>query len=637
MATSSAGGRAFPIGAELSGEGASFRVWAPGRHAVELVVEAAAQGRIEAALSDEGDGYFSAIVAGVQAGALYRFRIDGSDGLYPDPASRSQPEGPHGPSALVDAGAFAWTDGNWQGLSPTGQIIYELHLGTFTKAGTVQAAIAELEELAVLGITVVELMPIADFPGNFGWGYDGVNLFAPCRLYGTPDDYRQFVNHAHALGVGVILDVVYNHFGPEGNYLSAFTGDYFSGEYDSEWGQAINFDGRNSAGVREFFVANAAYWVAEYHFDGFRFDATHAIVDASPTHILAELGHAARTAAAGRRLLLVAENEPQDIRHVRRLDDGGYGCDGLWNDDLHHALTVRLTGRSEAYYSDYGGTVQEFVSAFKWGFLYQGQRYSWQKKRRGTPTFGVAPSSFVNFLQNHDQIANSGCGLRIHALTSPGLLRAATAMILLGPGTPMLFQGQEFAAQAPFLYFADLGETLAPAIAQGRREFLAQFPSFVAAALQSWVNDPTHRETFERCKLDGADRVRNWAIYELHKDLIRLRREDAVLGGDGSARTEGAVLADDVFVVRYFARAGSDDYIEVGDRLLIVNFGIDWRPSIVPEPLLAPPPGMRWNVAWSSEEPVYGGGGVLPCEKPDASWFMQGSAAAFLVALRDWK
>ncbi len=640
--------RLLPIGAELTAAGVSFRVWAPQHESVEVVIEngdgfadrpagtrvegehaeasTGAQARVFA-LAKEADGHFSTTVAGLRAGALYRFRIDGSEPLYPDPASRAQPAGPHGPSCVIDPASFAWDDDDWPGLTPAGQVVYELHLGTFTKEGSVRAAMAELDELAALGITVVELMPIADFPGDFGWGYDGVNLFAPCRLYGEPDDYRRFVARAHALGIGVILDVVYNHFGPDGNYLSAFCADYVTDRYGIEWGDAINFDGENAQGVREFYRANAAYWISEFHFDGFRLDATQDIHDASPTHILAEVGRAARAAAGAKSLLIVAENEPQDVRHVRAVEDGGFGLDALWNDDLHHALIVRLTGHNEAYYTDYAGSAQEFVSALKWGYLYQGQRYAWQKQRRGTPTRGLPPSSFVSFLQNHDQIANSSCGLRIAELTSPGLLRAATAMIVLSRAMPLLFQGQEFAAQAPFLYFADHGETLSPLIAKGRREFLAQFPSFASISAHGWQSEPGKRETFERCKLDFADRERHRPLYQMHKDLLRLRREDRVLSAPTPGDADGAVLGDEVFVMRYFA--GEE---RSGDRLLLVNFGIDWRPARVPEPLLAPPPGMRWRLVWSSEDPSYGGCGALACTSEDGGWFMQGQAACFLIA-----
>jgi maltooligosyltrehalose trehalohydrolase len=621
--------RALPIGAEVSDEGSvHFRVWAPGHKKVELVLEDGSgekpNGQKAFTLKDERNGYFSGVITSARTGSLYRFRLDDKKELYPDPASRLQPQGPHGPSCVVDPSKFEWTDSDWKGLTADGQIIYEMHLGTFTREGTVNAAIEQLEELAGLGITVIELMPIADFPGKFGWGYDGVSLFAPAGIYGEPDDYRKFMDRAHALGIGVILDVVYNHFGPDGNYLRAFAKDYFTDKYDNEWGDAINFDGKNSKGVREYFIANAVYWIEEFHFDGFRLDATHQIFDDSHTHILAEIVMEARAAAGRKRTLIIAENETQKVRHVRRPTEGGYGLDGLWNDDFHHSMMVRLTGHSEAYYSDYRGSTQEMLSAFKWGYLYQGQRYSWQKQRRGTPTFGVKSSSFVTFLQNHDQVANSARGLRLHALTSPDLFRTATAMYLLGPGTPLIFQGQEFASTTPFLYFADHHKELSALVTKGRSEFLAQFPSIATAAVQALIDDPSDRATFERCKLDFAERKLHAPVYELHRDLIRLRKEDVVLRSLRAGMMDGAVLNDDAFLFRYFADDGAD-------RLLVVNFGHDTTPEVIPEPLLAPPEEMHWNVRWSSEDPKYGGGGVRQCETDEGVWFIPGHAAVFLI------
>jgi maltooligosyltrehalose trehalohydrolase len=295
-----------------------------------------------------------------------------------------------------------------------GQVLYEMHLGTFTPKGTWEAASRELPALAALGVTVLEIMPIADFPGRFGWGYDGVNLFAPTRLYGTPDDCRHFIDRAHALGMGVILDVVYNHIGPEGNVLPHFSPEYFTDRYSTDWGEAINYEDAHAGPVREYFLANAGYWIEEFHFDGLRIDATQNIYDTSADHILAAVARRVRQAAGGRATLLVGENEPQHAQLVRPPAQGGYGLDALWNDDFHHSAMVAMTGRNEAYYSDYHGTPQELISALKYGWLYQGQYYTWQQKRRGTPALDLQPGVFVTFLQNHDQIANSARGLRAH-------------------------------------------------------------------------------------------------------------------------------------------------------------------------------------------------------------------------------
>ena len=363
-------------------------------------------------LTNEGNGYFSGVHPSAAAGTLYRFQLGDAETRLPDSASRFQPFGPHGASAVVDPAAFSWTDSAWPGIKLEGQVLYEMHIGTFTNDGTWNAAREQLKELASVGITALEIMPIADFPGRFGWGYDGVNFFAPTWLYGQPDDLRQFVDDAHAQKLGVILDVVYNHVGPDGNFLKFFSSDYFTSRYQTDWGEAINFDGENSAPVREFFIANATYWIEEFHLDGLRLDATQDIHDNSSNHILSEIAEAARKAAGRRSIILTAENEPQHTKLVRSKQQGGYGLDALWNDDFHHSALVALTGRNEAYYSDYNGTPQEFISAVKYGYLYQGQWYKWQQQRRGTNALDLNPAAFITFIQNHDQVANTARGER---------------------------------------------------------------------------------------------------------------------------------------------------------------------------------------------------------------------------------
>ena len=615
--------RRLPVGAEVLPEGGvHFRVWAPRRRRVEVILEGAGQGAAFR-LEPEDGGYFSAFVERASDGTLYRYRLDGDDYLYPDPASRHQPEGPHGPSRVVDPTRFRWTDDGWQGASLKGQVVYELHVGAFTPEGTLAAAKAELKELARLGVTCVELMPVAEFPGRFGWGYDGVCLYAPTRLYGEPEDLRAFVNEAHLRGVAVILDVVYNHLGPDGNYLGQFAGHYFTDRYQTEWGEALNFDGEHARPVREFFLSNARYWVEEFHFDGLRLDATQSVKDGSEDHFLAALTREVRAAAGGRETIVVGENEPQETHLVVAPERGGYGMDGLWNDDFHHTATVALTGRGEAYYSDYKGTPQEFVSSAKYGFLYQGQRYKWQRARRGTPTFGLAPQTFVNFIQNHDQIANSARGLRAHFLTSPARLRAVTALTLLLPGTPMLFMGQEFASSAPFHYFADHEEDLAEKVRRGRAEFLAQFRSIATRETRTHLPDPAARETFERCKLDFSERESHRETYELHRDLLKLRREDAVFSAQEPRGVDGAVLGTSAFVLRYFGREGED-------RLLVVNLGCDLHLNPAPEPLLAPPAGKIWRAIWSSEAYAYGGAGTPRLETQE-NWRLPGETAVALA------
>lgn len=617
--------RRYPIGVEVQSNGeAHARVWAPAR---QKVVFAIAHNGAQTPLESEGNGYFSATVRGVSDGTLYGYRLDEDEKLYPDPMSRFQPEGPHGPSQIVDPRRFSWSDSGWSGISMSGQVLYEMHIGTFTREGTYAAAEKELAELAACGITCLEVMPIAEFPGRFGWGYDGVNLFAPTRLYGSPDDFRKFVDTAHRLGMGVILDVVYNHLGPDGNYLKQFAPAYFSVKHKTEWGEAINFDDTDCGPVREYFCANAAYWIDEYHLDGLRLDATQNIYDdASPgEHILTDIGRACRQAANGRSVIVVNENEVQHPELCRPIEKGGYGLDGLWNDDFHHTAMVALTGRNEAYYTDYRGAPQEFVSSAKYGYLFQGQWFSWQEKRRGRPAFDVPPMAYINFIQNHDQIANSARGLRAHLLTSPARYRAVTAVMLLGPGTPMFFQGQEFAASAPFFYFADHNPDLAKLVRKGRVEFLAQFRSITDPVMQRLLPDPESVETFEACRLDFSERDRNAPLYQLTKDLLRLRREDPVFQAPKLRGLDGAVLGSHSFVLRFFADDGLD-------RLLVVNLGTDQHLLSVPEPLLAPPAGGRWVVRLSTEEPKYGGMGVGPVNTPDEGWRIPGESATVLIA-----
>jgi len=618
--------RRLTVGAELqTGGGAHVRVWAPACGQVDLIVPSATGGTPEEpsrvlSMTREADGHFSVFDDGARAGGRYWFRLNGGR-TCPDPASRHQPDGPHEPSAYVDPYAFEWTDGSRPGLRPLGQVIYEMHVGTFTPEGTWRAAAAQLDELARIGVTVIEMMPIAEFPGAYGWGYDGVDLYAPARVYGRPDDLRGFVDRAHAVGLGVILDVVYNHLGPDGNYLGEFSPDYFTDKYTNDWGRAINFEGPEP--VRAFFAQNAGYWIDEFHFDGLRLDATQDINDASPRHVIADLVSAARQAAGPVPVYIVAENEPQHTIIVRDPARGGYGADALWSDDAHHAAVVALTGRREAYYQDYVGTAQELISCARFGCLYQGQWYSWQNKRRGTPALDLLPSAFVMYLENHDQVANSASGKRLHQLTSPAAHRAMTGWMLLGPATPMLFQGQEFSSSAPFLFFADHGRELGEAVRRGRIEFLAQFPSLTDDGANRALAPPGALETFTACKLDLTERERHREAYDLHRDLLALRRDDPVLSRAGTYRPEGAVLGEGALVLRYLDAAR-------GDRLIVVNLALDLDFSPAREPLLAPPLDTRWRLAWSSEAPHYGGQGVPPLNT-DGLWRIAASSTMLFV------
>lgn len=616
--------RRYPIGVEFlprddGSRQAHARVWAPDCQLVELVTES---GNGVTPLADERNGYHSGFIENAPLDTRYRFRLDGR-GPFPDPASRAQPLGPHGPSLMIDPARYDWGDAGWPGVTIDGQVIYEIHIGTFTKAGTFRAAIERLPELVDTGITVLEIMPVADFPGRFGWGYDGVNLFAPSRLYGPPDDFRAFVDAAHRMDLGVILDVVYNHFGPDGNYLREFSKDYL-GALASEWGDAPNFDGPNAHGVREMVLTNARYWIEEFHLDGLRLDATQQIFDTSTPHIIAEISAVVRDAAAGRNTILVAENEPQAAALVRPFDAGGCALDALWNDDFHHAAVVAATGRDEAYYSGYRGVAQEFVSAAKYGFLYQGQWFAWQRKRRGSPALDLAPTQFVTFIQNHDQIANSGGGRRLHQETSARRFRALTALFLLLPQTPLLFQGQEFGASSPFFYFADHKPDLAEAVRAGRMTFVSQFPSLAAPDAGEPVPDPSDPRTFLRSKLDWTERADHAETLALHRDLLALRRTDPVLRRQRPRGLDGAVLNDHAFVIRFFGDRSDD-------RLLTVNLGARVHFDPAAEPLLAPPLGGTWQTTFSTESRAYGGWGTPPIETSDDGWWLPAECAVLLV------
>jgi maltooligosyltrehalose trehalohydrolase len=617
--------RRYPIGAELLGpDQTHFRIWAPKARQVNLVLEkVAAKSSMQTlhTLQPEEGGYFSGSV-NAGAGARYRFLVN--NGFYPDPASRFQPDGPHGPSCIVDPTQFRWTDSQWPGLRLKGQVIYELHVGTFTKEGTWRAAASQLEELTRIGITVIEMMPVADFPGKFGWGYDGVDLFAPSHLYGTPDDLRSFIDRAHSLGLGVILDVVYNHFGPDGNYLGIFSDDYLGRKNGNEWGDAVNFDGLNSGPVREFFITNGRYWIEEFHFDGFRFDALHAIRDWSSEYIIGAVGRAARKAAGTRSIILIAENDRQEAKMVRPRGEGGDDLDGMWNDDFHHSAIGALTGRKEAYFGDYRGAPQEFISAAKYGFLYQGQALSWQKALRGSSCIRIAPEAFVCFIENHDQIANTGRGERVRFQAPPGRYRAMTALLLLGPWTPLLFQGEEFGASSPFMFFADIGDvSVRDAIRKGRAEWLAAFLSVTELEAFQSLPAPDDPAVFARCKLDFSEREKHREIYKLHIDLLKLRREDSRFRQQIAGGIDGAVLGTATFLLRYFSE-------ENDDRLLLVNFGEHQVLHPASEPLLAPPMGCTWETLWTSESPRYGGlGAALSATKEE--WVLPAQAT---VALR---
>jgi len=593
--------RRLPIGTEPheDGAGVHVRVWAPTHEKVTFVLES--PGHREIVLAREPGGYHAAVIPDVGPGARYRFRLGDDPRLHADPASRFQPEGPFGPSEVVDPSRFAWTDAAWRGIEPERHVLYELHAGTFTPEGTWEAAAEWLPYLADVGVTTLELMPIAEFAGGHGWGYDGVNLFAPFHGYGRPDDLRRFVDRAHAAGIAVILDVVYNHFGPSGNSMFDWC-PYYRSARSTDWGEAIAFDGPHSAGVRELFLANAAYWIDELHMDGLRIDATQAIDDSSEDHVIAAIARRAREAGRGRRIFLAGENEPQHAELLRPP----FGLDALWNDDYHHTARVALTGLVDGYLHDYRGTPQELISAVKRGFLYQGQLYPWQKQGRGTPTRGLLRGRFVHYLENHDQVANLGLGERLPALADPATLRAITALTLLAPELPLLFQGQEAGSTRPWYFFVDHCEDLQASVRAGRARFVAQFDRLATAEAQAALPDPCAPATMRACVLDPAARSFDNPAVRLHRDLLRLRRDDPAFTDPRPDALDGAVLGDRALALRY------EQPDPLRDRLLLVNLGPTFAQASVPEPLIAPPRGAVWRLRWSSEDPAYGGHGTPP-------------------------
>jgi maltooligosyltrehalose trehalohydrolase len=506
------------FGATLERGGVRFRLWAPACPAVSLLLED--EGRTTTMTRLRG-GLFEIFVAGLRAGALYRYILpDGSK--IPDPASRHQPQDVHGPSEVIDPLSYAWT-AEWSGLSWDDAVLYEMHVGTFTSEGTFAAAIGKLDHLARLGVTAVEIMPVADFPGRRNWGYDGVLLYAPDAAYGRPDDFKAFVDAAHQRGIAVLLDVVYNHFGAEGNYLSLFAPSFFTDRHKTPWGEAINYDGPDSPLVREFVIANALYWIEEFRLDGLRLDAVHAIVDDSPTHLLAELAQRVR-ARAPRPVHLLLENESNDPTRLARRDREPVQYTAQWNDDVHHVLHVAATGERDGYYSAYQGDTELLGKALAEGFAYQGQFMPYRGHPRGAPSASLPPSAFVAFIQNHDQIGNRAYGERLPLIATAQTLRALAAIYLLLPQAPMIFMGEEWGAKQPFLYFCDCGEDLAEAVRRGRREEFARFPEFADPEQRSRIPDPLAESTFLASKLDW--RRIDHAHLTHYRALLKTRRNN---------------------------------------------------------------------------------------------------------------
>lgn len=561
--------------------GTKARVWAPNaERTVDLVLD---DRRVP--LSAGTDGWWKSSTDALKHGLDYAFSIDGGE-PRPDPRSPWQPYGPHGRSRWLDHGLHAWRDAGWRPPAWESGVLYELHVGTFTPVGTFDSAIARLDDLARLGVTHLELMPVAEFPGAFGWGYDGVDLFAPEHAYGGPEALKRFVGAAHDHGLAVLLDVVFNHFGPDGNYLAEF-GPYLTDRHHTPWGNAVNLDGPGSDEVRRFFIDNALEWLRDYHMDGLRLDAVHALIDTSATHFLEQLTVEVDRleAEVGRSIVVVAESDLNDPRIVRTRDDHGYGLDAQWSDDFRHALHVALTGEREGINGDFSGFA-DLCAALRGVFVYQGQHSTFRNREHGRPIGNLPRSRFVNFLQNHDQVGNRALGERSSQLLEMDTLRVAAAIVLLGPQVPMLFQGEEWGASAPFLFFADHEDPdLATAVRDGRRRDFADF---------GWpagdVPDPGARETFERSHLDWSERNASphADLLDWHRRLIGLRRELPAL----AAGPAPEVACDETARWLTVERSGTLLAVNLGDsaaRFDLPGGGAAWRLKAASRHEIAPP------------------------------------------------
>ncbi|OGA38296.1 MAG: malto-oligosyltrehalose trehalohydrolase [Betaproteobacteria bacterium RIFCSPLOWO2_12_FULL_68_19] len=537
---------AMPFGAELRRDGGTrFRLWAPAAARVELELLGPAV-RALAPMQPAAGGWHEVSARDAPAGTHYRFVLD-SGLAVPDPASRRNPLDVHGPSEVVDPGDYEWQDGAWRGRPWEDAVLYELHVGAFTAQGTFAAARERLPELAALGITAIELMPVAEFPGTRNWGYDGVLPFAPDASYGTPQDLKALVERAHALGMMMLLDVVYNHFGPEGNYLHAYCPPFFNAQHPTPWGAAINFDGEGNRTVRDFFVHNALYWIEEFHFDGLRLDAVHAIRDASPQHIVCEIaGRLHDGPGRERHVHLVLENDANEAHYLERGTALAPLCaTAQWNDDLHHAAHVLVTGERDGYYADYADApLARLGRALAEGFVYQGDPSAFRNgATRGEPSAQLPPTAFVSFLQTHDQVGNRALGERLHALAGERQERTALACLLLSPHIPMLFMGEEFAASTPFLFFCDFGPDLAQAVTEGRRREFARFAAYGDEASLARIPDPGSAATFTASKLRWGEREQgaHRARLALVRELLALRHRHLVprlKGAQGGGRLE---------------------------------------------------------------------------------------------------
>ncbi len=580
--------REISLGAVVTGDGkCSFLVWAPRAKKVELRISSPDERIIPMQTSQFG--YFQADATGIRPGALYMYRLDETKNR-PDPVSRFQPLGVHGPSQVVD-NQFRWTDASWRGLPLEKYVLYELHVGTFTPEGTFDAIIPRLADLKDLGISAIELMPVAQFPGNRNWGYDGVYPYAVQDSYGGPEGLKRLINACHLHGIAVVLDVVYNHLGPEGNYCSDF-GDYFTDVYKTPWGQALNFEGSGSDEVRRFFIENASEWVTGFHIDALRLDAIHAIVDPSAKPFLQELASAvhARAEQLDRLIYLFPESNRNDAREISPSAAGGLGLDAVWNDDFHHSLHVLLMGEQSGYYADFQG-IDDLARAFRDGFVYSGQYSEYRKRRHGNSSKKIPGERLIVFAQNHDQVGNRRLGDRLSQLVSFEQRKLAAGTLLIAPNIPLLFMGEEYAESAPFQYFVCHGDpALVEAVRKGRAEEFARF------GWDEGIPDPQSEETFQRSKLNWELRNEppHSVLLELYREILRLRREVPALARlDKKTMEVVAVAGQKTLFVRRWS----------GDSQVFAALNFDARPA----PLVLAVPAGHWQKLLDSEEPRWQG------------------------------
>ena len=584
------------LGAWVDGNGARFRVWAPEVDHVDVVLFGESAKTVP--LEQFGDGTWGTWVDDIGVGTRYQFHLP--VGTFPDPTSRFQPKGVHGPSEIKDFRHYSWNDQTWRGPDRDHLVLYELHVGTFSPEGTFQGLRDRLDYFVELGVNALELMPIADFPGDRNWGYDGASLFAPARCYGSPDDLRDLVDAAHSLGISIFLDVVYNHLGPDGNYLSQFSPHYFTPDRSNPWGAALNFDGPYSEMVRRFFVENAMMWIHEYHIDGLRLDATDQMEDRTAIPIVAEIATRVRNSLANRSVVLIAEDHRNLADIVRPEGAGGWGLDGVWSDDFHHGVRVALAGDNEGYYRDYEGSMSQLAETLNQGWFYAGRFSERLSATRGTDSSGIPPRRFVFCIQNHDQIGNRALGDRLHHQIDAAAYRAASVLLLCSPATPLLFMGQEWAASSPFLFFTDHSEELGKLVTEGRRKEFQQFQLFRDEAMRELIPDPQVKDTFRRSKLDWSDLENepHRSMFWLYRDLLSIRHSEIAIRNASPGSFRAWALSETTLLLRQDAEFG-------GALIAIIQMNGEVEIDLTDHPALEGLTASRCRLMLTTEDPPF--------------------------------